>query len=169
MRYIIDACNLIFFDRRMEEALDRHGFQAARTLLISTLTRFAQAEGLHEIIAVFDGSEKGAHLPRQHKEASGKILLIYANPRSDADRVIIEMAEEAKRPGEITVVSGDKFITRHVQRAGAHFMGCGAFLRRVNQAYKREADPFDGEDPRKFNGLSPREIEEWTKYFGFEE
>ena len=169
LRYIIDACNLMFHDRRMEETLERQGFQAAQTLLISVLSRFAQDAQLKEIVAVFDGSEKGAHLPRQKKESSGKILLIYANPRSDADRVIIEMAEDARRPGEITVVSGDKFIIRNVQRAGAHVLGCGAFLRRVKQANKQAADPFDGEDPRKFNGMSPREVEEWAKYFGFEE
>ena len=169
MHYVIDACNLIFRDRKLEETLEQHGFAAARALLVSLLTRFAHAEGLKEITAVFDGSEKGAHRPRRQKEAAGKVLLIYADPRSDADRFIIDMVEDAKRPGEITVVSSDKNIIRHVQRAQGRHIGCRDFLRRIREATQRAADPLRGEDPRKFKGLSPREVDDWLKYFGFKD
>ena len=170
MRYVVDACNLIFSDNRLEETLDKQGFPAARALLVSMLSSFAQVEGLDEIVAVFDGSEKGAHRPRLNREAAGKVILIYADPRSDADRYIIELVEDAQRPGGITVVSGDKFILRHVQRAGAHHVSCREFLRQMRQAVRHAADPLKGEDPHKFHGqLSAREMEEGMKYFGFEE
>jgi len=168
MRYVIDACNLIFKDRRLEETLENRGFPAAKDLLVSMLSRFAHAEGLDEVIAVFDGSEKAAHHPRRHREANGKVILIFADPRTDADRYIIEMVEDAKRPGEITVVSSDKFITRHVAKASGHHIGCRDFLRRIRKSIENAADPLKGEDPRKFNGqLSEREVEEWMQIFGF--
>src|SRR5437763_4672 len=109
MRYVIDACNLIYAHPPLEETLERHGFQPARAMLVRLLSRFAHAENLDEIVAVFDGSEKGAHRPRRQNEAAGKVVLIYADPRTNADQYIIELVEEAKRPGEITVVSNDKF------------------------------------------------------------
>ena len=169
MHYVIDACNLIFRDRKLEETLEQQGFQTARALLVSMLTRFAHAEGVNEITAVFDGSEKGAHRPRRHKEAAGKVTLIYADPRSDADRYIIEMVEDSKRPGEMTVVTSDKFIIRHVQRAQSHHIGCRDFLRRMRESTVRARDPLHGEDPRKFKGLTPTEIDDWMRYFGFKD
>ena len=167
MKYVIDACNLIFRDRKLEETLERQGFQAARQLLVTMMSRFAHAEGLDEVVLVFDGSEKGAHRPRQQREAAGKVLLIYADPRADADRFIIEMVEDARRPGDITVVSSDKFVVRHVARAQGRHMGCRDFLRNMRMAVRNAADPLKGEDPRKFRGtLSEREVDEWLKYFG---
>jgi hypothetical protein len=95
-------------------------------------------------------------------------MLVYADPRTDADRFIIEMVEDAKRPGEITVVTSDKFIIRHTVRSSAHHLECRAFLRQMRGAARR--DPFQGEHPGKFAGqLTPREIEEWMEYFGFED
>ncbi|MFH0938939.1 MAG: NYN domain-containing protein [Planctomycetota bacterium] len=170
MRYVVDACNLIFCDHKLEAALDNQGFQTARELLVAMLTRFARAEGLDEIIAVFDGSEKAAHHPRRQSEPMSKVTLIYADPRDKADRFIIDLVEDAQRPGEITVVTGDKFIIRQVLRAQGHHISCRDFLRRISQAVKKVADPLQGEDPRKFGGaLTKREVEEWMKWFGFEE
>src|SRR6185295_8717794 len=96
MRYVIDACNLIYAHPPLEETLERHGFQPARAMLVRLLSSFAHAEKLDEVVAVFDGSEKGAHHPRQKREAAGKVLLIYANPRASADQHIIELVEDAK-------------------------------------------------------------------------
>jgi len=168
MRYVVDACNLIFRDRKLEDTLDEQGFPAARALLVSMLARYAALEDIQQIVAVFDGSEKAAHRPRRHSESEGRVLLVYADPRTDADRFIIEMVEEAKRPGEITVVTGDKFIIRNVQRAAAHHLSCRDFLRQMRGAGRKAAS---GDEPQgKFSGqLSPREVEEWMDYFGFED
>ncbi len=171
MRYVIDACNLIFSNRKLEETLDQRGFQAARDLLVGMLSRFADVNGLEQVTAVFDGSEKGAHRPRMSREASGKVVLIYADPRASADRFIIEMVEDALKPGEIVVVSNDKFVTRSVQQARGKQMSCGAFMKQFQRAVKHAADPLKGENPRKYSDvpLTPREIEEWSEYFGFTE
>jgi len=169
-RYIIDACNLMFASRKLEETLEQRGFQAARAMLVGMLERFLRAEHIEQITAVFDGSEKGAHRPRRSTEAFGKIVLLYANPRQDADRAIIELVEDAKRPGELTVVTNDKFIIRHIRGAGAHHLSSRDFLRRVTRARQHAADPLRGEDPRKFaSGLTANELDFWMAYFGIEE
>ncbi|HYF52079.1 MAG TPA: NYN domain-containing protein [Planctomycetota bacterium] len=168
MRYVVDACNLIFRDRKLEDTLDEQGFPAARSLLVTMLARFAAAEDIQQIIAVFDGSEKAAHRPRKQSEAQGRVLLVYADPRTNADRFIIDLVEDSKRPGEITVVTGDKFIIRHIQRSRAHHLGCRDFLRKIRSAGRRH--PSSEEPQGKFTGqLSPREVDEWMRYFGFDE
>ena len=166
MRYVIDACNLIFRDRRLDDTLERHGFRAARTMLAEMLMRFARAERLEEIVAVFDGSEKAEHRPRMQREALGKVVFIYADPREEADKCIVDLVESAPRPGQITVVSSDKALVRQVQQAQGHHLSCRDFLRHMKEALKRAADPLRGEDPRKFSGpLTQREVEEWSKWF----
>lgn len=170
MRYVIDACNLLFSNRKLEELLDQQGFQAARAELVAMASKFAHAEKLDEVVLVFDGSEKGAHRPRQSREAAGRVILVFADPRASADKFIVEMVEDAKRPGEITVVSNDKFIIRNVTRAAGKHLSCGAFMRKFKQTLKHAADPLKGEYPRKYSNmeLTPREMEEWMKYFGLD-
>lgn len=169
-RYIIDACNLIFASRKLEETLENQGFQAARAALVGLLEKFVRAEHLEQITVVFDGSEKGAHRPRRTTESYGRIVLIYANPRQDADRAIIELVEDAKRPGEFTVVTNDKFIIKHILGADAHHLTSRDFLRRVTRARKHASDPLRGEDPRKFaSGMTSNEIDFWMNYFGIKE
>jgi predicted RNA-binding protein with PIN domain len=170
VRYVIDACNLIFASTPLEEALDRRGFQAARALLVGLLGRFARDNHIEQIVAVFDGSEKGAHRPRREVEELGKVVLIYSNPRSNADRAIIDMIENAERPGEITVVTDDKFIIRHVRGPGAHHLGSRAFLRVAQRARHRAADPLHGEDPRKYAvTMTSNELDDWMAYFGLKD
>ena len=136
-------------------------------MLVDMLARFARIERLEEITAVFDGSEKAAHRPRVQREALGKVVLIYADPRDKADRCIVDLVESARQPGAITVVTSDKFLTLQVKRARGRHQTCRDFLRRMKGAFKRAADPLQGEDPRKFTatGLTPREMEEWLQWF----
>ena len=169
MKYVIDACNLIFQDDVLEETLDAHGFPAVRALLVRILTRFAQAERLDEIVAVFDGSEKAQHRPRSEVCSNGRVRLIYADPRDEADQEIIAIVQGTRQPGTITVVTNDKFILREVKAAGGKTHGCGPFLRRIRRSVRRAKDPLRGEDPRKYHGISPREVEEWMKVFGFQD
>jgi predicted RNA-binding protein with PIN domain len=166
MKYVIDACNLIFSERRLEETLERHGFPTTRNLLAGILGRFARAAGLEEIVAVFDGSEKAMHRPRIQREELGKVVLVYADPREKADQYIIDLVRNAPQPGEITVVSNDKFVVREVQRASGHTLSCLEFQRHMRAVQQRAADPLGGEDPRKFAGpLTSREVDEWLKWF----
>ncbi len=168
MRYIVDACNLMFRDDALETALEKGGFPEARQMLVSMLSRFAHTEKLDAIVAVFDGSEKGSHLPRRQTEATGKVMLVYADPREDADRHIIALVEDSPRPAEMTVITNDKFIIRNVRRAGGKQLGCRQFLNRMKQSARYAADPHDGEEGRKWGGtLTEREIGEWMDYFGF--
>ncbi|MBE7463303.1 MAG: NYN domain-containing protein [Planctomycetes bacterium] len=170
MKYVLDACNLIFHSDDLYRTLDGQGFQAARAQLVDLLEGFVRRERLDPIVAVFDGSEKGAHLAREQREAGGRVVLIYANPRDEADRVIVDLVECAQRPGQLTVVSDDKFVVREVKKARGHTLGCSAFLKRVRESARdAKRDPFQGEDPRKYAGLADHELKEWTDLFGFKD
>ncbi|MBI3830673.1 MAG: NYN domain-containing protein [Planctomycetes bacterium] len=172
MLYVIDAFNLVHKNDALYQALDGRGFPAVKDALVRMLARFAELEGAG-VVAVFDGSEKGAHRPRRERGSgfigASKVELIFAEPGLGADRTIIDLVSAAKRPGEITVVSDDKFVANESKRAGAHSLGCRAFLKKLNMGERRAADPLQGEDPRKYRGLTEREVGEWMDYFGFKD
>lgn len=171
MRYVVDAYNLIFKDDKLHDTFDARGFVAVKEMLVEIMSRFARSGGVDEVILVFDGSQKAAHRPRTEREASGRVVILYSDPRSEADHLIIQLIEDATQPGGYTVITSDKFIIRHVLRAQGKHQGCRDFLREMRRSMLKAADPLGGEDPRKFsNGaLTPREMEEWMEYFGFKE
>ena len=104
------------------------------------------------------------------RESAGKVTLIYADPRGNADRCIIDLVEDAPRPGEIIVVTDDKFIIRQTLRAQGHHLGCRDFLRSMRRTAKKAADPLQGEDPRKFSGaMTNYEVEKWMEWCGLNE
>ena len=173
MLFVIDAFNLIHAHDPLYELLDRRGFQPPRDELVRMLARFALHEDLERLIAVFDGSPKAGGGMRRER-ASGcigasKVELVFADPERGADRVIHELVEAAKRPGEITAVSDDKFVLRGVKSARGHTLGCRAFLKLMREAERRRRPTKHREDPRKYRGLSDSEVKEWMEYFGFRE
>jgi predicted RNA-binding protein with PIN domain len=170
MRYVVDAFNLAHKDRDLDRLLDQGDLRAVREAMVRKLGRFAYGQGIAGIVLVFDGSEKGAHLPQRQEIPGGKLVLVFAYPGS-ADRAIIELVEADRLPGQVTVVTSDKAIIRSVGRLGAHCLTSEAFLRRVRGAERRAHDPWRGEHPGKYgtHSLSPREIEEWLRYFGFDD
>lgn len=172
VRYIIDAFNLVHKHDALYEALDGRGFPAVKESLVRMLARFAELEG-GEITAVFDGSPKAGGGMRHERGGdfvgASKVELVFADPGHGADRTILDIVDSHKRPGELTIVSDDKFVANNAKRAGAHTLGCKAFLKKLLAGERAAADPLRGEDPRKYRGLTDREVGEWMAYFGFRE
>ena len=109
------------------------------------------------------------HRPRAEVCGQGHVRLIFANPRDQADQEIIDMVHGSRQPGSITVVTNDKFILREIKSAGGKSQGCGPFLKRIRRSVRRANDPLRGEDPRKYHGISAREVDEWMEIFGFQD
>ncbi|MCW8130451.1 MAG: NYN domain-containing protein [Planctomycetota bacterium] len=173
MRYVIDAFNLVHKDDGLYELLDARGFPPLKEKLLRMLAEFAEREKGAGIVAVFDGSPKaGGGLRRERGSGfvgASRIEMVFADPDHKADRTILDLIDATKRPGEITVVSDDKFVSGSAKSAGARTMSCREFLTRMRAAERRANAVGEGEDPRKFRGLTEREVGEWMDYFGFKD
>lgn len=167
--YILDAFNFIFQDEELEECLEERGFRPASDSLVARLIPWVRRERPQSVLLVFDGSEKGAHRPRAQRTAEERIVLFFTDPGITADRVMDEMLHRAPRPGSVIAISDDKFISRAARAAGVKCLSCKAFQRVISPAPQRAGPDRAAEDPRKYTGLSPREVDEWMKFFGFEE
>jgi len=173
MLFIIDAFNLIHAHDPLYELLDQRGFPPACDALVRMLASYALNEGIQSIVLVFDGSPKAGGGMRRERAGgfvgASKIELVFADPVHKADRTILDLVEAAKRPGDITVVSDDKFVVRGVKSAQGRTLGCRAFLKSIHQSDRRRQPPKHREDPRKYRGLTESEVKEWMDYFGFKE
>jgi hypothetical protein len=67
------------------------------------------------------------------------------------------------------VVSSDKFVIKNVKGKGAQQISSRDFWRSLRAAERHSRDPLKGEDPRKYKGLPPSEMDEWMKIFGFKD
>jgi len=173
MLFVIDAFNLIYAHEPLLDTLDARGFPAVRDTLVRVLAAHMVHAERDRVVLVFDGSPKAGGGMR-HERASGfvgasKIELIFSDPDLKADRTILDLVEAAKRPGEITVVSDDKFVTRGVKSAQGRTLGCRAFLKLIHLSDRRRQPSKHPEDPRKYRGLAASEIQEWMDYFGFKD
>ena len=167
MRYIVDAFNVIFKDRALEELLDRQGIPAVRDSFCRILDQYAQRQGIRDIVAVFDGGEKGAHRPRTQPFPGGRVISVFSDPYDKADRYIIDLVNAAENAGAITVVSSDKFVIKNVRASGANSISSRDFWRTMRAVEHNSRDPLKGEDPRKYKGLPDSELDEWMDIFGF--
>jgi len=169
MRYIIDAFNLIFQDTQLQEAQDERGFNAAQVLLCARLARFAAGSDSTQIVAVFDGSPRGSRTPATERGGTGNVSVVHTGVGKKADGYIVELIEAERDRQQFTVVSTDKFIANSARKAGAHVLSCKEFLRLMRETKDGRKNPRQGEDPRKFKGLTDWEVQEWMDYFGFTE
>ena len=167
MKYVVDSFNVIFKDRALEELLDSQGIPAVRDAFCRTLDQYARRQGIRDMVAVFDGGEKGAHRPRMQPFPGGRVISVFSDPYDKADRYIIDLVTAAENPGAITVVSSDKFVIKNARSLGAHTISSRDFWRTMRATAAASRDPLKGEDPRKYKGLPESELDEWMRIFGF--
>lgn len=154
MPYLIDGNNLI----GAIPVIDIRDPQA-REKLTGLLSRYQKAKG-NSVVVVYDGPPPDGSPGELHM---GRLRVVYAGPKSDADSVIKNMIRESRSPDQWTVVSSDKQVYSYCKWAGAGAMRVMPFyddLRRVLESA--------GEETGAQATLND-DVEEWLAYFGIEE
>lgn len=112
------------------------------------------------ITVVFDGG--GGYTPPSSLSGSG-VEVVFAEPHSSADAIIIRRIERATMPERLTVVSSDAEIVTAARRQGARSVSAKEFVAEIarNHSPKRRKPRKPSPEPR----LSRDEVEEWLKLF----
>lgn len=110
MHIIIDGYNLIRQSDSLRH-LEKYGLKRGRMALIEFLSSYKKHRD-HTITVVFDGWEGGS--PREEREKTRGINIIYSRRDEKADDVIKRMVVEAA--GEILVVTSDRNVADFVNR-----------------------------------------------------
>jgi predicted RNA-binding protein with PIN domain len=130
MHYIVDAYNLLFRILKKRGSLEK-----SRELLITELNDIASELKL-QITLVFDGAEDThIHPTRGHFDA---IELIYTPKSKTADEYITSDVENAKTPGNITVVTNDRELAGRSKNHGTHTLSIDGFLSLLSKKKSRK-------------------------------
>jgi predicted RNA-binding protein with PIN domain len=119
--WIVDGMNVIG-SRPTGWWRDRPG---AMRDLVGELEGFAEREG-GRVTVVLDG--------RPFELTSDSVEVLFATRRGPnaADDDIAALVERHERPGELSVVTSDRDLSRRVAGAGAAVVGAGEFRRRLD-------------------------------------
>jgi predicted RNA-binding protein with PIN domain len=148
---IIDGYNMIFAANSSPANLE-----AAREELAELLALYKKARS-HEVTIVFDAQHVDSFESRSQRIKG--IPVVYSPPGRTADSVIADMAE--RLGPKAIVVSSDRELQGRIKRAGAAFVSCSEFSRRLGDALYESigkgGDPEDGpQDSTRKKGPSRR-------------
>lgn len=155
MTILIDGHNLI--GQMSDLALDDPDDEAK---LVGRLRVYRSAIR-EDIAVVFDGGEIAS--PPSTLSGAG-VEVIFAEPRSPADPLIIRRIDRFPDPAHLTVVSSDAEIVTAARRRGARSVSARDFAAEMAATHgpKRRRP----RSPRPEPALSKREVEEWLRLFG---
>ena len=126
MHYIIDGYNVI----NCSDKFTASTLEGRRNKLIDFISQNRPHGSLrNRITIVFDCKSKNPYESGGYnKSHAGSIEIIFSDGVDLADDIIAEMADNAKNPYEITVVTNDKGIRRRTAPSGAKHESVESFL-----------------------------------------
>lgn len=126
---IVDGHSAIF---AWPELRSLHGQSTARARkeLISMLTRYQDATGMH-VVLVFDG--KGAKTDKEGG-ADGDILVMYSRAGETADTVIERLVARKAKDLRMTVASNDRLELETVSAFGGDCIGLKTLREMIDSA-----------------------------------
>jgi predicted RNA-binding protein with PIN domain len=149
LHLIIDGYNLI---RQSPELLVQESFDLrwGREALLEKLAAYRRLKK-HPITVVFDGWEGGEFMGNRDRFQG--MLIIYSRRGEKADEVIKRLADRERERG--LIISSDREIMDHAERAGATVMSAEEFSFRLHCALaddvseETEEDEFNGSGAKK--------------------
>jgi hypothetical protein len=139
MPYLLDGDNLVGTTR------GRRGGSEDRDALVSEVSdRLRRTRA--KVVLFFDGAGKATSL--------GDLSVRYAGGTS-ADDAIVREIQRSPRPGETTVVTADRELSRRARDEGANVVSPGDFWSR-----------FGATDPAPVRSTEPRvDVDDWERWF----
>jgi predicted RNA-binding protein with PIN domain len=154
--YLIDGNNVI--GGRVGWHRDKPG---SRRRLVQDLARLAQTKKLR-LSVVFDGAPD-PEFPDGSSYRSVRIF--YSRQGSDADARIIEIVEAERNKKNLLVVTSDRQLASRIRATGVRVMRSGEFRRMLDEIAPAAPD----QEPDIKPDIKDDEMNEWLRYFGFEE
>jgi hypothetical protein len=151
MPYLIDGHNLIgqLPDISLADPNDE-------AKLVQKLAGFAARTG-KKIVVIFDSGITGG----KSRLSTGMVEVVFATPRTNADRIMIERIQDAKDPLYWVVVSSDNQVLGAAQRRRMKAIRSHDFAQLMRPAAARDKEESDGREVYP----SPAEVEMWLKIF----
>jgi uncharacterized protein len=127
--------------------------------LVMLLRRYATSKRGRQVVVVFD---RGVYGHPQHLDGYG-VTCHFAMSPQDADAQLIRRIGGLRRPGDWTLVSSDRQVTRAARERGMRVIGAREFAARLLAPTAPQAEAREEKHDVR---LSEADVAEWLELFG---
>src|SRR3990167_457584 len=162
MLIVVDGYNFIFTVPELEKHVRVKHIEPMRDHIISLFSKYKEKKRC-EVIIVFDGNYTEADLPK--KQTHSGITVIYSKNGISADTEIKNITSLCQNPKDVSIVTYDNDIKRHVKKCGCQIIEPKAMYKEIleilNTGKKNKSDEPDS----KRNGPSETDAKYWKDIF----
>ena len=162
MLIIIDGYNLIFTVPELEKHVKVNNIEPVRDHVISLLSKYKEKKRCN-VILVFDGNYTEAALPK--KQTYAGITVIYSKSGISADTEIKNITSLCQNPKDVSIVTYDNDIKRHVKKCGCPIIEPKAMYKEIMEVLNEDKKIKSDEPDSKRNGPSETDAKYWKDVF----
>src|SRR3989304_7975517 len=162
MLIIIDGYNLIFTVPELERHVKTNNIEPVRDHVISLLSKYKEKKRC-EVILVFDGNYTEASLPKKQTHAG--ITVIYSKSGISADTEIKTITSHCQNPKDVSIVTYDNDIKRHVKKCGCPIIEPKAMYKEIMGVLDEDKKIKSDEPDSNRNGPSETDAKYWKDVF----
>ena len=162
MLIIIDGYNLIFTVPELERHVKVNNIEPVRDHVISLLSKYKEKKRC-DVILVFDGNYTEAALPK--KQTYAGITVIYSKSGISADTEIKNITSLCQNPKDVSIVTYDNDIKRHVKKCGCPIIEPKVMYKEIMEVLNEDKKIKSDEPDSKRNGPSETDAKYWKDVF----
>ncbi len=162
MLIIIDGYNLIFTVSELERHVKANNIEPVRDYVISLLSKYKEKKRC-DVILVFDGNYTEAALPK--KQTYAGVTVIYSKSGISADTEIKNITSHCQNPKDVSIVTYDNDIKRHVKKCGCPIIEPKAMYKEIMGVLNEDKKIKSDEPDSKRNGPSETDAKYWKDIF----
>jgi len=162
MLIIIDGYNLIFTVPELERHVKTNNIEPVRDYVISLLSKYKEKKRC-DVLLVFDGNYTEAALPKKQTHAG--ITVIYSKSGINADTEIKNITSLCQNPKDVSIVTYDNDIKRHVKKCGCPIIEPKVMYKEIMEVLNEDKKIKSDEPEAKRNGPSETDAKYWKDVF----
>jgi predicted RNA-binding protein with PIN domain len=162
MLIIIDGYNFIFTVPELEKHVKINNIEPVRDHVISLLSKYKEKKRC-DVILVFDGNYTEASLPKKQTHAG--ITVIYSKSGINADTEIKNITSLCQNPRDVSIVTYDNDIKRHVKKCGCQIIEPKEMYKEVMEVLTENKKIKSDEPEAKQSGPSETDAKYWKDVF----
>ncbi|HHT9136124.1 MAG TPA: NYN domain-containing protein [Candidatus Wunengus sp. YC60] len=162
MLIIIDGYNFIFTVPELERHVKVNHIEPVRDHVISLLSKYKEEKHCN-VTLVFDGNYTEASLPK--KQTYMGITVIYSKSGISADTEIKNITSLCQNPRDVSIVTYDNDIKRHVKKCGCPIIEPKAMYKEILEVLDKDKKNKSDEPEGKRNGPSEKDAKYWKDVF----
>ncbi|MEK6635178.1 MAG: NYN domain-containing protein [Planctomycetota bacterium] len=162
MLIVVDGYNFIFTVPELEKHVRVKHIEPMRDHIISLFSKYKEKKH-YDVIIVFDGNYTEADLPK--KQTHSGVTVIYSKNGISADTEIKNITSLCQNPKDVSIVTYDNDIKRHVKKCGCRIIEPKVMYKEIVEVLNEDKKIKSDEPDSKLDGPSENDAKYWKDVF----